>query len=477
MNTETTQPLVKYTDRPRPKVFIPIPAYDWKTEVHFQASLMAAYHGCHAEIKHTWGMGDGVARTRNNQAWHFLTQTDAEYFFPIDSDIVFDPVQLDRIVSHGLPICGGLYPKKQGMLSWVVSSLPGETAALDTHLLKVRETGTGFLCIRRDVLEAMVKRFPEIAYRGDPDPNATRWDFFPMHAHHGRYLSEDWFFCARARECGFDVMVDISVQVNHVGKIIYPLQKTLTDDEVVDLVEYRTAHSKEQIRAFMGCDVSRDLRAGEQSLWPEEYAARGIAQNHCADVLAGCYDVPVEAASVLDIGANIGAFARWASARWPKATLTCYEPHPDNFDLLKSTIDRIKRTDAVLVNKAVVHTTQASGAGETLNLRIGRNNCGEHSLMDTGEQTMQSVPVQFICANELPAADVLKLDTEGCEYLILGTLAALSRLRDYKAVVLEYHREDDREGIRRLLRPTHKLHAVVSYRPDRGLLKFIRNEL
>ncbi len=473
-------PVVKYTDRPRPKVFLPIPAYDWKTEVHFQAAVLQALGGCHAELTLHWGLGDGIARTRNNLAWHFLTQTQCEFIFFVDSDIPFEPVQLDRIVSHNLPICGGLYPKKQGVLSWVVSSLAGETPALDSHLLKVREAGTGFLCIRRDVLESMVKKYPEIAYRGDPSPDAQRWDFFPMHAHEGRYLSEDWFFCNRARECGYDVVVDTSVQLRHVGKIVFPLQKTLTDEEVIDLLHYRCAHSVPEITAFLGADLVRNLAdTPDATLWPEEFLQAGIAPDHCSDVLAGCYNVPLvakvgEPLTVLDIGANIGAFLRFATARWPGCTVHCYEPHPGNYALLEKTAAAI---GPICPIRPILHPVGVSDHAGQIALHLGRDNCGEHSIKDIGEQTSASVPVELIDAANLPHADILKIDTEGCEVEILGKLEAFGRLAEFAAIMLEYHSEPDRGRIYTLLSATHTLLGVHSRCPDRGEMRFVRSDL
>lgn len=476
---------LRYTDRPRPKVYVPAPAYDWKTEVMFTASLKRAQKHCHAIIEEDYGLGDGVARTRNNLAYRFLRETDAQFIFFIDSDIVFDPVDIDRIVAHDRPICGGLYPKKEGRLSWVVSSLPGEAIDPATRLLKARETGTGFLCVRRDVLEAMIRAYPEIEYEGDPRPGAIRWDFFPMHAQDRRYLSEDWFFCSRARALGFDVMVDTSVQVAHVGKIVFPLCKTLTHEEVVDLIAYRTPHSRETISAFLGLDlVANPLQLPDETLWPQEFIDRGgISPTHCADVLAGCYDLPIEPVpghpfTVLDLGANIGAFARFAAARWPGCHITCYEPHPKNFLLLEKTLAGLRSLatppQATAHPLAVVHLTQAASAAGTLPLRRGKNNCGEHSFFDLGEQTAETVEVPFLVATELPPADVLKLDTEGCEHLILETLRATGRITNYRAIVLEYHREDDRESIRRLLSYTHDLIAATSPRLNRGVMKFVR---
>ncbi len=76
-------------------------------------------------------------------------------------------------------------------------------------------------------------------------------------------------------------------------------------------------------------------------LWPFEYLRPGLPHDHCADVLNGSYDVPFNppiAPTILDLGANIGAFTRWAAERWPRCTIHCYEPHPANFALLTETV-------------------------------------------------------------------------------------------------------------------------------------------
>jgi len=53
--------------------------------------------------------------------------------------------------------------------------------------------------------------------------------------------------------------------------------------------------------------------------------------------------------SVLDIGANIGAFAVAAQERWPTADVICYEPMPMNVCQLRKNV----APDTVIVSAAV----------------------------------------------------------------------------------------------------------------------------
>ena len=106
-------------------------------------------------------------------------------------------------------------------------------------------------------------------------------------------------------------------------------------------------------------------------------------RRHVQKVLGGEYDIPYRhsAPVILDIGANVGSLAAWALKRWPGCYVHCYEPLPDNFALL------------------------------------GRNNCGEASFYDIGEQTTDTVEVETRAPSVLPKAQIVKIDTEGSEVI------------------------------------------------------------
>ncbi len=55
------------------------------------------------------------------------------------------------------------------------------------------------------------------------------------------------------------------------------------------------------------------------------------------DVLEGEYECGFDGQGfdILDVGANVGSFAVWASLRWPGSRIGSYEPHPGTFDYLR----------------------------------------------------------------------------------------------------------------------------------------------
>lgn len=246
-NTETvlektvTPPaaVVNFDQKPRPKVFIAASAYDWKCETGFANSLVKALAQCHSKIQFDWGSGDAaIGRKRNFQMWRFLKQTDADGIFYIDSDIIFEPQDLDRIVAHNLPIVGGVYPKKCPKLEGCFNPMPGAKVD-DRQLMDARHAGNGFLYIQRGAAMRIIEHFGSaIEYRGDPDPE-LRWDLFPFGAVDQQYKSEDWYFCERARQAGLSVKVDVSVQLRHIGKIIFPLVNSVDDSDIVDLLHHK----------------------------------------------------------------------------------------------------------------------------------------------------------------------------------------------------------------------------------------------
>lgn len=209
------------------------------------------------------------------------------------------------------------------------------------------------------------------------------------------------------------------------------------------------------------------------NLWPADYLRPGLAADHCADVLGGSYNVPYDPATppiILDLGANIGAFARWAAARWPGCTLHCYEPAMANFMLLE-------RTLATLGGLTTCHAYRQAVAERsgTANLSLVGVNCGEYSLFMGNPRDMPVETVELISAATLPRADILKIDTEGAEAAILAVLAGAGRLREFSAIMFEYHHPNYKELLPILLDAAGFKainHRILS--PSRGEFKFMR---
>ena len=184
---------------------------------------------------------------------------------------------------------------------------------------------------------------------------------------------------------------------------------------------------------------------------------------HLEDIFSGCYDIPLEKAKVIiDVGANVGAFAVWANQRWPQSKIICFEPISTNFDYLIENTKNIK--DIVLHKKAVTGFYENSAK-----MFLGKNNPGEASFFNLGQQNVDLVEeVQVEHPKDLPLGDVLKIDTEGSEMDILVDAKDLG----YKAIVIEYHRRNDRRYIDQILHH-YTLVGSSSTHPDYGIVKYM----
>jgi hypothetical protein len=77
-------------------------------------------------------------------------------------------------------------------------------------------------------------------------------------------------------------------------------------------------------------------------------------------------------------------------------------------------------------------------------------------------------------ANDVRTIDVLKVDTEGCELAILRSIAAL--LPSIPVIYLEYHSDDDRREIDRMLGDTHVVVAGHVFQIHRGELTYVARD-
>lgn len=187
------------------------------------------------------------------------------------------------------------------------------------------------------------------------------------------------------------------------------------------------------------------------------------------------YDVPlhfVKPPRVVDVGANVGAFALWASRKWPDCTIDAYEPNPEAFAFL----ERNARTLDLRLRAHAFGVRSESGRG-----LLRRGLCGGvtnlccASFRDIGSQAEDGVDVETRDAAEVPACEVLKVDTEGCELEILSRY-----LKTHAApvvVLLEAHSRMDRVLLEALLDGAGlELFCGQLRTPNLGTFAFVRRE-
>src|SRR5579872_2110784 len=132
----------------------------------------------------------------------------------------------------------------------------------------------------------------------------------------------------------------------------------------------------------------------------------GRTNNSFEEVFNGCYecDLIVPPLTDLDIGANEGAFTAWAQEKWPECQVQAYEPMPDNAAMFRSNHQPNPRV--TLSEFAVVGSDYR--ASTMLTMHYGKNNSGECSTHDLGEQQEEGVLVGTVRAEHLKRAQFVK---------------------------------------------------------------------
>jgi hypothetical protein len=93
---------------------------------------------------------------------------------------------------------------------------------IEHNLTKVKHLATGFMLIKRTVIEVMSKAFPQTKYVDDVSflsgkENDFAFALFDCGVEDGHYLSEDWMFCNRWQKMGGSVYADITINLDHTG--------------------------------------------------------------------------------------------------------------------------------------------------------------------------------------------------------------------------------------------------------------------
>lgn len=184
-------------------------------------------------------------------------------------------------------------------------------------------------------------------------------------------------------------------------------------------------------------------------------------------MLGGEYDYAVvpdhlPVRHVLDIGANVGAFACWAYKRYG-VFIDCYEPLPG-----AALLCRDNAPPGCVVHEVAV-TTQPG----PVKLYVG-SDWGFTSQDPTlNPRSGEVVEVPVLDPRELPPTDVIKVDIEGGEIDVLENYPHLHKVA---ACMFEWHREQDRSQLEAIctragLRLFKSVHDCVSM----GLQVWVRS--
>jgi hypothetical protein len=148
----------------------------------------------------------------------------------VDTDVAFDPDDVDRLRSHSRPIVCGIYPRK-GARGVPARLLPGRdslTFGEAGGLIEIQYAPAGFLLVRREVYVGIQERL-SLPVCHDAAGQRSIPFFMPMVENEGiqyRYLGEDYAFSQRARLAGHKVYADTTIRLWHIGPYRYSFEDT-----------------------------------------------------------------------------------------------------------------------------------------------------------------------------------------------------------------------------------------------------------
>lgn len=161
-----------------------------------------------------------IAKVRNKLVQEFLDGPGTDLFF-LDDDLGWPAHKVLEFLARPEPILAGVYPKKSDDLDWPVGlDADGKTGDLvtDQGLYSASFAGTGFMRIKRHVIEAMVEKAPRFK---DIEMGGAVGDFPMIFAAgldaDGWFCGEDVAFCRMARAMGFSIWVDPAIEFRHRG--------------------------------------------------------------------------------------------------------------------------------------------------------------------------------------------------------------------------------------------------------------------
>src|SRR3981081_903681 len=204
------------------------------------------------DVELTVLMRDGdalITRARANLVTLFLDNPSATHLLFVDADIGFTPDQVFRLIESEADVVAGVYPIKR--INWdkakrtLEENRPKVQPAARDYVLeidnpdhvvavngftRVRFAGTGFLMIRRHVLEKMCRHpaYASLQFFGEHSFDAlagspNRFALFEcmIDAATGTYLSEDFAFCKRWTDIGGEIWADLESRLDHVGPSVF----------------------------------------------------------------------------------------------------------------------------------------------------------------------------------------------------------------------------------------------------------------
>lgn len=208
-----------------------------------------------------------IQRGRNNLIAKAMALSETTHMLFIDADIAWEPQDVAKLLISNECLIGGIYPQKKyewdrlmdpnknivqelsnikknsgdffenmstkdfikaHLVNYNLNYLDAKIKVVD-NLIELRHIATGFMMIKRECIDKMIKSYPETKYTDDTGCLNTE----AQHKHSyalfdckidektRSFLSEDWVFCERWRELNGKVFACVDINLDHTGSETY----------------------------------------------------------------------------------------------------------------------------------------------------------------------------------------------------------------------------------------------------------------
>lgn len=235
--------------RAKVKLYVATPCFGCQMSSVFLASVLnlqaaAAVRGYECFVDFI-GNESLVERARNILAARFL-ESDATHLLFIDADIGFQAQSVFRLVDSDKDVSTAVYPKKsqdwdlirrklaagdkepvhQMGLDFNINIASGKESVDADGFVRVLDSATGFMLIKRGVLERMAAHYREELHCVNDIPGQTVKSYVALFAcmideGSRRFLSEDYSFCRRYQKLGGEIWADLASPLAHIGTHIF----------------------------------------------------------------------------------------------------------------------------------------------------------------------------------------------------------------------------------------------------------------